>query len=62
MVIVDQAPSLKVYDFKEEAVLCDIPLGNLENYYIQSYSRNTRLIQYFSGHTEFLVGLIFNQG
>ena len=30
MVIVDQAPSLKVYDFKEEAVLCDIPLGNLE--------------------------------
>ena len=48
MVIVDQAPSLKVYDFKEEAVLCDIPLGNLENYYIQSYSRDTRPVLNFS--------------
>ena len=37
MVIVDQAPSLKVYDFKEEAVLCDIPLGTLEKYYLYRY-------------------------
>lgn len=37
MVIVDQAPSLKVYDFKEEAVLCDIPLGTLENYDLCRY-------------------------
>jgi len=32
MVIVDQAPSLKVYDFKEEAVLCDIPLESKYEY------------------------------
>ena len=48
MVIVDQAPSLKVYDFKEEAVLCDIPLGNLENHYLQSYSRDTQPVLNFS--------------
>ena len=34
MVVVDQAPSLKVYDFKDETVLCDIPLGTLDNLYL----------------------------
>ena len=58
MVIVDQAPSLKVYDFKEEAVLCDIPLGTLENH-------KDKFTALFIGHTmcyEFITRLVFNQG
>ena len=51
MVILDRAPSLKVYDFKEEAVLCDIPLGTLEIFYTVLFTGYT--------NSEFLVLLIF---